>query len=868
MKKKILITIVCIVGITITGLLVLMGIAARFDGYWCFDAYGMLLKSRFGFVKAYQVTDSTAVRVVDYDGFILGDKLIFGLGMLKLDKQGDALNLIDNGSQTVYSSKKVEKSFLEAKKMVSEDPRDQLLLFYESLKENYAFTELYDVDFDAAYRLYSGLIDENTQDETLFQFMSAMLDPLKDDHVYLEAGDRYYSPYINPSEFWRDTAKVQELVDLIKAKYLKDYIKFKDSPVRYATLNDDTGYIVLSGMGTETLDQARTTKKAFNRIIKEFQDRKTIVIDIRFNGGGFDAASLAINGYFTQTPYLAYQKQAFYKGGYTEPQSIYVQPNDLYYEGDIILLTSKYTVSAAENFARTLVANPSGKVMVVGEGTKGFYSDCIPRKIKKGWYFGLSNERYLSGDGNLFEGTCVEPDVAIPVQYSDVQKGIDPALEWILNGCRDIPQEKADTPTPEPKNPMEIQVWDYSDGLLRSIEKYRELHPDCPYTFKLQSFATADVWYQGYLRDTLANGGECVPDIFAVESTFVSDYTKREYCQYVLPYKDLGVNVDELIQTAEIPQYAIDWGTNSDGELVALGWQSTGSAFIYRRSIALDVWGTDDPAAIGRKIGPGWEKFFMAAEEQKSKGYSIVSGTDTLWMAVSNTAEKGWVIDGKLYMDPARVAYLDNAKKLADSGYSNNTRMWIDEWFQEMQGKGKKPVFGFMGPSWMVNYVIQPNSGGQKPGEGTYGDWAVCLPPAGYAWGGDIVMVNKATKHREIIGDVLEWLTLDSSESGYQSLYASGEGLDNGVMGTVLSRAVMRKLDGSLDFLAGQNMYDVFIPATDMVNGKLFSEFDLSFDNLWLEQVRLYVEGKITKEEAVDNFKNKIKDGNYGIAVE
>lgn len=433
MKKKILITIVCIVGIVITGLLALMGIAARFNGYWCYDEYGLLLNSRFGFVKAYQVTDSTAIRVEDYDGFILGNKLIFGLGKLEIDKQGEVLNLIDNGSQTVYSSKKVEKSFLEAKKRVSGDPRDQFLLFYETLKENYAFSELYDVDFDAAYRKHIGLIDENTPDETLFQCMTEMLKPLNDDHVYLEADDRFYSPYVNPSEFWGDKTKVQELVNLIKAKYLKGFTKFKDSPVRYATLNDHTGYIVLSGMGTKTLDQARTTKKAFNQIIKEFQDKKTIVIDIRFNPGGFDAASLAINGYFTQKPYLAYQKQAFYKGSFTEPRDIYVYPNDLYFGGDIILLTSKYTVSAAENFAQALTANPEGKVMVVGEETKGFYSDCIPRKIKKGWYFGLSNERYLSADGKVLEGTSVNLDVAIPVQYSDVQKGIDPVLEWVLS---------------------------------------------------------------------------------------------------------------------------------------------------------------------------------------------------------------------------------------------------------------------------------------------------------------------------------------------------------------------------------------------------------------------------------------------------
>lgn len=240
---------------------------------------------------------------------------------------------------------------------------------------------------------------------------------------------RIYTSYKNPSLFWGDTAKVQELANLIKAKYLKDFKKFRDSPVCYGTLNDRIGYIILTGMGTEALDQTRTTKKAFDQLIKKFRDRKVLVIDIRFNNVGFDAASLLISGYFTKTPYVAYIKQAYYRGEYTEPLEIYVHPNGLYYDGDIVLLTSKYTVSAGETFAQALLANPSRRIRVVGEETKGFYSDCLPRKIKENWYFGLSNERYLSVDGRVLEGTGIKPDVYIPVQYSEVQNGIDPVIE-------------------------------------------------------------------------------------------------------------------------------------------------------------------------------------------------------------------------------------------------------------------------------------------------------------------------------------------------------------------------------------------------------------------------------------------------------
>jgi len=99
---------------------------------------------------------------------------------------------------------------------------------------------------------------------------------------------------------------------------------------------------------------------------------------------------------------------------------------------------------------------------------------------------------------------------------------------------------------------------------------------------------------------------------------------------YAAPYRDLGIDVDTLLKEADIYQHVIDMGSNADGQVVALGYRGTGGAFIYRRSIAKSVWGTDDPEIIKYKIGPGWDKFLMAAEEIKAAGYFIVSGYDDI----------------------------------------------------------------------------------------------------------------------------------------------------------------------------------------------------------------------------------------------
>ena len=171
-----------------------------------------------------------------------------------------------------------------------------------------------------------------------------------------------------------------------------------------------------------------------------------------------------------------------------------------------------------------------------------------------------------------------------------------------------------------------INVWAFTDEVPGMIEKFIETHPDFNYDVNATVIATTDGAYQPALDQALAAGGADAPDIYCAEAAFVLKYTQGDAAQYACPYEDLGIDVAAETEAAKIAQYTMDIGTNGDGKLVGLGYQATGGAFIYRRSIAKDVWGTDDPAEIEKKIGPGWDKFFEAAEELKGKGYGIVSG--------------------------------------------------------------------------------------------------------------------------------------------------------------------------------------------------------------------------------------------------
>lgn len=456
-----------------------------------------------------------------------------------------------------------------------------------------------------------------------------------------------------------------------------------------------------------------------------------------------------------------------------------------------------------------------------------------------------------------------------------------------LTGCSSSPAAPSNTPSATPgtdapaddtpvaegvtddPSVKQLNLWSFTDEIPKMMTKFKEVNPDFGLEIKETIIATTDGAYQPALDAALATGGADAPDIYAAEAAFVLKYAQGEGAQYAAAYKDLGIDVDAKIKEADIAKYTIEIGTRpTDGAVVGLGYQATGGAYIYRRSIAQDVWGTDDPAVIKDKIGPGWDKFFAAAEELKAKGYGIVSGDGDLWHPVENSSEKGWIVDGKLYIDPKREAFLDQSKTLKDEGYHNDTQDWQDAWYADMKDAGPKKIFGFFGPAWLINYVLAKNSGAEydengnfvKAG-GTYGDWAVCEPPVGFFWGGTWVFANKDTKVPASAGKIIEWITLDSSDTGLQYFWANGTlNGPGGTKDTVASGTVMARSDGKLDFLGGQNMFDVFVPAGQFASGKNLTPSDESINIIWRDQVRQYAAGQKSREQALADFKSQVAD--------
>ena len=411
-----------------------------------------------------------------------------------------------------------------------------------------------------------------------------------------------------------------------------------------------------------------------------------------------------------------------------------------------------------------------------------------------------------------------------------------------------------------------INLYAFTDEVPTMLHKYCELNPEfgAKYEIKETIIATTDGLYQPALDQALVAGGADAPDLYVAEGAFIMKYSQGDMAEYAAAYEDLGIDVAASLDAAKIAQYTVDIGTRpSDGKLVGLGYQANGGCFIYRASIAEEVFGSSDPAVVAEAIGAGtgsWDKFFEAAAALKEKGYAIISGDGDMWHAVENSSEAGWVVDGKLNIDAKREAFLDLSKELKDNGYHHDTVDWQEGWFADMKKDGG--VFGFYGPAWLINYTIGQNCG--EGDESSFGDWRVCAPNIGFFWGGSWLLANKdvvGTEKAEAVKELINWVTLDPTETGLQYQWACGTLYgEGGTKDCVASATVLGMADGSMDFLGGQNAFEQFVPACDYASGKCLTQYDESINSWFRDATRQYTSGAMTRDEALDFFKQQVAD--------
>lgn len=354
--------------------------------------------------------------------------------------------------------------------------------------------------------------------------------------------------------------------------------------------------------------------------------------------------------------------------------------------------------------------------------------------------------------------------------------------------------------------------------------------------------------------DTALTSGDKYPTLIPADND-VAKYWSEDDSKTANLY-DLGFTDEMLVNAYD---FAKQYGT-TNGALKCVTWQATAGSVFYRRDIAKEVLGSDDPETVQAAISD-WDKFFETADKLKEAGYKIVSGPSDVKYAIWDTQSQPWVTDDgtkeTLTLDGAVNEYLETGKRLYDGEYTNNTSLWDSSWQADMSSDSK--VFCYFGCPWFI--------GSMQTAGATDGDWGAVVGPTSYHWGGTYVCVGKDTNNPELAAFLLYELTCDP-EIGVQITNKTGDCVNNKAANERLINGELAEDNAAAKFLGGQNPIEVWAAAAEGINLSNLTYQDASIKAFIDEAATAYNSGTYaTVDDAVKYVQDKCAS-EIGISAE
>jgi len=320
-------------------------------------------------------------------------------------------------------------------------------VFEHTMAEQYAFFGLRKHDWSRAVTMARAKLSQLTTPREFYDILEEMIAPLEDRHTDVTATDlnvrvRHYRHSGGPL----DSAIFNRVKATPPRRYLAGPLEsWCQDWLQFGELTGSIGYLRILREYSYTPsgrfeDDSLALTQALDSIMPRASRLRGLIVDIRMNGGGFDAISLLIASRLTATPYLAFRKQTRFAPQHPEQftplQAVHVRASGIRYTGPVVLLTGPYTLSAGEVLTLALLGRRP-RITRIGAATQGIFADELLRQLPNGWRFQLSTERYLTPAGENFEGRGIPPDREVPLfSPSDLETGRDGALEAALEVLR------------------------------------------------------------------------------------------------------------------------------------------------------------------------------------------------------------------------------------------------------------------------------------------------------------------------------------------------------------------------------------------------------------------------------------------------
>ena len=390
-----------------------------------------------------------------------------------------------------------------------------------------------------------------------------------------------------------------------------------------------------------------------------------------------------------------------------------------------------------------------------------------------------------------------------------------------------------------------FNIWAWNEEFKGFFEKYYEVPEGITVNWVITPNDGGA--YKAALDEALLNQAN-VPDdekidMFLLEVDHnILQYTNSEYTQDITK---IGVT-----DFSDVYSYTKQAASDANGVVKGVSFQCCPAALIYRRSIAKDVLGTDDPAEVQALLSD-WNKFNAVAATAKEKGYYMTASDAATYRVFSNNVTSPWVdSNNNLQIDSNIQAWMDQAKNFSDNGYTINTGIWDDACTAQMFGDGK--TMCYFGPAWYFNFSM---GNAQDAEKGCYGDWAICQGPQAHFWGGTWLMASASSDNTEMLADVMN--TFINDEEVCTKLVTDESQFSNNQK---VNAKVAADPNYGNAFLGGQNDVAVFVELAKNIKFENQTIYDQIINEQLQSNWREYCQGTVTKEEALANWYKAIKE--------
>lgn len=315
---------------------------------------------------------------------------------------------------------------------------------WRQIDEHYCFFEEKGIDWDEVYHRYRPLVTDQTTGMELFDICSDMLDELRDGHVNLTSA--FETSYYR--KWWSDYPQNYN-ERLIQESYFHfDYKQV--GGMTYGVLADSTvGYIRYPSFSYPVSDSS------LDMILLQMANCKSLVIDIRDNGGGDLTNVGKLVSRFIEKRILAgsiSHKTGPGHGDFSKPYEYYYDPADghVIWLRPVAVLTNRSTFSAANNFAAIMKTLPM--IDIVGATTGGGCGMPYSSEMPCGWSIRMSGSKIYDPEGRLTENG-VEPSsgCAVDLDPAAAARGKDTMLERAITVSLSYYNQQHDSTTHTPR---------------------------------------------------------------------------------------------------------------------------------------------------------------------------------------------------------------------------------------------------------------------------------------------------------------------------------------------------------------------------------------------------------------------------------